>query len=39
MCIHIELFSDTDSTYVRNRIVMSWYMLTFKPYKKSFFGS
>jgi hypothetical protein len=35
MYTHTGLFSDTDSASVRNRIVMSWYFLTFKPYKKN----
>jgi hypothetical protein len=36
-CTHTELASDTDSASVRNRIVMSWYFLTFKQDKKLFF--
>jgi hypothetical protein len=36
MCTDTELFSDTDSAYVRNCIVMSWYFPTFKSYKKIF---
>ena len=34
MCMHTELFGDTDSASVRNRIVMSRCFLTFKPYKE-----
>ena len=34
MCMHTELFSDSDSASVRNHIVMSRYFLIFKPYKK-----
>jgi hypothetical protein len=38
MWMRTELFSDTDSASVRNRIVMSWYFLIFRPYTKKIFG-